>query len=120
MEFISNLFNFNINCTFVFENNGKNIDILNQRKLDLIEYPVLIQEIESINENIIKDLSKEDNLLYSSKKILFANQRMYASKHAFHKNQELGNNLRLLDIPLSKDDLVDVGLELGEFFIYTK
>jgi hypothetical protein len=120
IEFINNLFNYNINCVFVFENNDKNIDILNKRKLDLIEYPALIQELDPINKNILKDLSKETNLFYSSKKILFVNNKMYTSKHAFNKNIPLENNLKLLDIPLSKEDLNDLGLELDEFFVYTK
>lgn len=119
LEFVKFIINNNINCAFVFEKNN-NIDILNKRKFDLIEYPVLIHEIDNINDSVIKDLLNENNLYYSTKKLLFANNKMYGSKHAFNKNIPLENNLKLLDIPLNKKDINNLGLELDEFFVYTK
>ena len=119
LEFIKNMFNNNINCIFVFEKDN-NEDLLNKRKFDLIDYPVLVQEVSKTDQSIIENLVKEKNLLYSSKKLLFANNKMYASKHAFNKNISIENNINLLSIPLNSEDLKDLNLELEEFYIYSK
>jgi len=120
LEFVKYIYDNNINCALVFEKNSNNEDILNKRKFEIIEYPMLVHEIEKTDNKIIEELKNEENLFYSTKKLLFANNKMYPSKHAFDKNIPLENNLKLLDIPLNKEDLNNLGLELDEFFVYTK
>lgn len=119
LEFVQQIYKNNINFVLIFEKDSNN-DILDNRKFDLIDYPILIQEIEKPDQAIIKSLTKETNLLYSSKKLLYSNNKMYASKHAFDKNISLENNLKLLDIPLNPEEINNLNLELDEYFIYTK
>jgi hypothetical protein len=119
IEFINDLINFNINTILVFEKND-NEEILNNRKFTLIEHPFLIQEIKNVDKSIIQNLQKEKNLFYTTKKILYANQNIYSSRHAFNKNILLKNNFELFDIPLKPEDIELLGQELDEFFIYTK
>jgi hypothetical protein len=120
IDFVKNIYNHNFNCIFIFETDKNNKDLLKQRKFQLIDFPVLIQEIEKTDFSIIENLSKESNLLYSSKKILFCNQKLYSTKHAFNKNITLDNKLKLLDIPLTTQDLQSLGQELEDLFIYSK
>lgn len=123
IEFVKNIFKYNINCIFIFEkdeDDQNNELLLNQRKFDLIDYPVLVQEIPIVKKSIIQSLEKENNLFYSSKKILYSNQKIYASRHAFNKNISLENNTDLLDIPLNIHELNLMGQELDEIFIYSK
>lgn len=121
IEFIKEIIKHNINCAIVFEENDNNKDIFNQRKFDLIDFPMLIHKISKTNPSVIKNLLKEnENIFYTSKKLLYANEKMYCSRHSFNKNIHLENNLRLLDIPLKYEDIDNLNQEIDEIFIYSK
>jgi hypothetical protein len=118
-DFIKEIFKHNINCLFVFENDN-NEGLLNERKFDLIEYPVLIHEINKTDKKIIDYLTGSKELFFSSKKVLYCNQKLYSSKYTFDKNIVLENNNKLLDIPLDPKDIQNLGQEIEEFYIYSK
>jgi hypothetical protein len=118
-EFVKELFQHNINCLFVFENDN-NEEVLNNRKFDLIEYPILIHEIKKTDKKIIEHLAQEKELFFSSKKVLYHNKKLYSSKYSFNKNIAFENNDKLLDIALDPKDIINMGEELEEFFIYSK
>jgi hypothetical protein len=68
-----NFYGFNYLCVFDLENNE---DILNQRKLELIEYPHIIEVVQKPKLNI----EYKKNLFYKSNKLLFSNNKAYTSK----------------------------------------
>jgi hypothetical protein len=84
---------FGIKIDFIFnQSSDQNDEMLNQKKLDLIEYQEPINIIENTNKdfNLIKN-----SLFYKSKKFLFANNNIYLSKAAYLENKpiELNSNL---------------------------
>jgi hypothetical protein len=94
-DFINKVKSFGIKIDFIFHKSKSNNDqILNNKKLELIDYQEQINVIESTNNNIniIKDSS-----FYKSKKLLFANNNVYLSKAAYIENKpiELTGNLNV-------------------------
>jgi hypothetical protein len=104
-DFIDQVRSFGIKIDFIFnqESNNEN-EILNQKKLDLIEY--------QDNINIIENSSKDFNLIknstfYRSKKLLFANNNVYLSKAAYLENKSIELNANL-DISQKLSDISDL------------
>jgi hypothetical protein len=85
IDFINKVKFLGIKIDFIF-NKSKNSDenILNSKKLDLIDFPELINVIEETEKPV--DLIKTSTF-YTSKKILFANNKTYLSKTAYLENK---------------------------------
>jgi hypothetical protein len=88
LDFIkeANFLGFKLSCIFHL---NQNEEILNQRKINLIDNPQSI-EIISINENI--NIKIEENTYYKSNKILIANNQIFLSKTAYKENKPVINN----------------------------
>ncbi len=92
-DFIEQVKSFGMKIDFIFHQfPDKNEEILNQKKLDLIEFqePINIIEYAAKDFNLIKN-----STFYRSKKLLFANNKVYLSKAAYLENKpvELDPNL---------------------------
>jgi hypothetical protein len=88
IDFINeaNLLGFKLSCIFDLKDNE---EILNQRKLDLIDVP---QSIEIINANSDFNIDIKDDVYYKSNKILIANNQLFLSKTAYKENKPVNNN----------------------------
>jgi hypothetical protein len=88
IDFINeaNFLGFKLSCIFNLKNNE---EILNQRKLELIDLP---QSIEVINIKSNLDYEIKDNTYYKSSKILIANNQFFLSKTAYKENKPVINN----------------------------
>jgi hypothetical protein len=88
LDFIkeANFLGFKLSCIFHL---NQNEEILNQRKINLIDNPQSI-EIIRINENI--NIKIEENTYYKSNKILIANNQIFLSKTAYKENKPVINN----------------------------
>jgi hypothetical protein len=93
-----NFYGFNYLCIFDFDNNE---EILNQRKLELIEYPQIIEVVQKPKLNI----DYKNNLFYKSNKLLFSNGKAYISKLAENNNTPILNlnELWIKNIPSQED-----------------
>lgn len=98
LDFIkeANLLGFKLSCIFHLDQNE---EILNQRKIDLIDSP---QSIEIINTNENIDLKIEENTYYKSNKILIANNQIFLSKTAYKENNPVINDSKPLVQKLSE------------------
>lgn len=83
--FANNLFNLGFKFMLIFKRNN-NEDVLEQRKLEIIDFPQCIEIIEPIDPKI--DL-KQNSLFYKSNKILFANGKPYLSKSAQEEDKPI-------------------------------
>lgn len=118
-NFINKVKFYGIKIDFIF-NKSKNEDetILNNKKLELIDYPELI--------NIVEDQIKPKKEIkqckfYKSKKILFANNNTYLSKAAYLENKP--TNLEKIDISQKISDINNIDLlveEDGDYCIFYK
>jgi hypothetical protein len=88
LEFINeaNFLGFKLSCIF---NLNKNEEILNQRKLDLIDCP---QSVEVIDINSKIDFEINDETYYKSNKLLIANNEFFLSKTAYEENKPVPHN----------------------------
>lgn len=119
-NFINKARFFGIKLDFIF-NKSKNKDEneLNNKKLELIEYPELINIVE--NQDKPKDLIISSNM-YKSRKILFANNNTYLSKAAYLENKPV-NLTNDLNISQSLKDINNIDLlieEDGDFCLFYK
>lgn len=113
LEFLnqSNQFGFKISCVFYLNNNE---DILDQRKMDLIDTPQLIDVIESDLPPVIEI---QENTYYKSNKLLVANNELFLSKTAFKENRPIINNGAVFEQKLS--ELKDVQSFIKEDLKYS-
>jgi hypothetical protein len=109
-NFINKVKFYGIKIDFIF-NKSKNQDeeSLNNKKLELIEYPELINIVE--NQDKPKDQIKQSNF-YKSKKILFANSNAYLSKAAYLENKPI--NLNSLNVSQKLTDINNIDLLIEE------
>jgi hypothetical protein len=93
--------------------------ILNKKKLDLIEYPELINIIENKNN---PEIDFKTNIKYKSKKILFANNNAYISKAAYLENKPvaLNNDLNLSQRLEDINDIKTLIEEDSEYCLFYK
>ena len=107
-DFINKTKFFGIKLDFIF-NKHKNKDeqVLNNKKLELIDHPEIISIVEK-QEKPIEEIKKSK--FYKSKKILFANNKTYLSKAAFLEDsptQTLAfqpiNNIQNIDLLIEED-----------------
>jgi hypothetical protein len=84
INFINIVKSLGIKIDFIFHKSEKNNEtILNNKKLELLEYQEQINVIENnLNIGLIKD-----SQYYKSKKLLFANNNVYLSKAAYIENK---------------------------------
>jgi hypothetical protein len=105
-----------IKLDFIFnKSKNKNEDILNDKKLQLVDYPELITTIE------YKDKPKDlivSSKAYKSKRILFANNKTYLSRAAFIEDKPVStlesqniNEISNLDLLIEED---------GDFCLFYK
>jgi hypothetical protein len=85
INFAKNLFSLGFKFIFLFkkDNNEKTLE---QRKLDVIDFPQGIEIVEKPSLNID---TKQKNLFYKSNKILFANGKPYLSKSAQEEDKPI-------------------------------
>jgi hypothetical protein len=95
---------------FIFnKSKNKNESVLNNKKLELIDY----QEIINIVENTDKPTEEiKESKFYKSKKILFANNNTYLSKAAYLENKPV--NLDKLDVIQNIKDINNIDLLIEE------
>lgn len=117
INFVKELNNngFNYACVFDLDNNE---DILNKRKLELIDYPVLIETIKKPKFN----LEFNENLFYKSNKLLFCNNNCYISKMDQINNRPSNNLSEVLTkkIETEKDLKILEENDHNFVFIYEK
>lgn len=119
LDFVNKAKFFGIKIDFIF-NKLKNKDeaILNSKKLELIEYPELINIIENKEKPI--DRIKTSSF-YKSKKILFANNNTYLSKAAYLENKPV--DINNIDIKQNLTDIKNINLLIeddGDYCLFCK
>jgi hypothetical protein len=94
-NFLNELYSLNFKVDFVFNKSKEsNEDILNSKKLQLIDHQEVINIIENTNQDF-KNLV-QSSLFYKSKKLLFANNSIYLSKAGYLENKPIiVNNLNI-------------------------
>lgn len=115
-NFINKVKFYGIKIDFIF-NKSKNQDeqSLNSKKLELIEYPELINIVE--NQERPKDQIKQSEF-YKSKKILFANNSAYLSKAAYLENKPVDLNKENISQKLSEINNIDLLIEEDGDYCY--
>jgi hypothetical protein len=118
-DFVNKVKFYGIKIDFIF-NKSKNKDetILNNRKLELIDYPELINIIE--NQEKPKDKIQQSNF-YKSKKLFFANNKTYLSYAAYLENKPV--NLDKLDVSQKISDINNINQlveEDGDYCLFYK
>jgi hypothetical protein len=86
VSFIEKLHNLGIQTSVIFKTDIGNEDDLNNRKLAIIELPINIQEVSVYPKNLPSDIEPEN--IFRTNKILFGNNKIYASKAAFLENKD--------------------------------
>lgn len=109
-DFVNKVKFYGIKIDFIF-NKSKNKDetILNNRKLELIDYPELINIIE--NQEKPKEEIQQSNF-YKSKKLFFANNKTYLSYAAYLEDKPV--HLDKLDVNQKISDINNIDLLLEE------
>jgi hypothetical protein len=119
-EFVQKVKLFGLKIDFIFNKSRNQNEIdLNNKKLELIDYPELITIIETKDKpkNEIKECS-----FYKSKKILFANNNTFLSKAAFLENKPVSLTENL-DISQSIKEIKDINSlidEDGDYCLFYK
>jgi hypothetical protein len=115
-NFINKVKFYGIKIDFIF-NKSKNQDeqSLNSKKLELIEYPELINIVE--NQEKPKDQIKQ-SVFYKSKKILFANNSTYLSKAAYLENKPVDLNKENISQKTSEINNIDLLIEEDGDYCY--
>jgi hypothetical protein len=115
-DFINKVKFYGIKIDFIF-NKSKNQDeqSLNSKKLELIEYPELINIVE--NQEKPKDQIKQ-SVFYKSKKILFANNSTYLSKAAYLENKPVDLNKENISQKTSEINNIDLLIEEDGDYCY--
>jgi hypothetical protein len=92
INFIEKLTFFGINNSCIFKINESSIQKLNNRKEQIIDFPQIIETIETPKFNI--NLSSE-NLYYRTNKIFIANNKMFFGKQSYLNDTPIeGNNFQ--------------------------
>jgi hypothetical protein len=117
IRFVDYLNNLLIRNAIIFKKTKNNEHILNERKLEMIDLPNMIEEIQiDKNSEFLKD-----GFTYRTNKILMANNHFYPSKAAAEENKPVNFNGHTLeqDIKLinNKELLKE---DLDYFLIYQK
>jgi hypothetical protein len=118
-DFVNKVKFHGIKIDFIF-NKSKNKDetILNNRKLELIDYPELINIIESQEKP--KEEIKQSNF-YKSKKLFFANNKTYLSFAAYLEDKPV--HLDKLNVNQKISDIDNINLlieEDGDYCLFYK
>jgi hypothetical protein len=110
LNFVNKVKSLGMKVDFIFnKSKNKNESVLNNKKLELIDY----QEIINIVENTDKPTEEiKESKFYKSKKILFANNNTYLSKAAFLENKPV--NLDKLDVTQNIKDINNIDLLIEE------
>jgi hypothetical protein len=109
-NFINAVKFYGIKIDFIFnKSKNKDVGVLNDKKLELIEYPELINIIE-VPIKPIEEIRQ--SIFYKSKKILFANNNTYLSKAAYLEDKPV--NLNELDCNQKLSDINNVDLLIEE------
>jgi hypothetical protein len=110
ITFVNKVKSLGMKVDFIFnKSKNKNESVLNNKKLELIDYQEIINIVENTDKP--KEEIKESNF-YKSKKILFANNNTYLSKAAFLENKPV--NLDKLDITQNIKDINNIDLLIEE------
>jgi hypothetical protein len=109
-NFINKVKFFGIKIDFIFnKSKNKNETELNNKKLELIEYPEIINIVEH-QEKSKKKI--ETSQFYKSKKILFADNNTYFSKAAYLENKPV--DLNNPNVSQSIKDIINIDLLIEE------
>ena len=109
-NFINKVKFFGIKIDFIFnKSKNKNETELNNKKLELIEYPEIINIVEN-QEKSKKEI--ETSQFYKSKKILFADNNTYFSKAAYLENKPV--DLNNPNVSQSIKDIINIDLLIEE------
>ena len=110
LNFVNKIKSLGMKIDFIFnKSKNKNESVLNNKKLELIDY----QEIINIVENTDKPTEEiRESKFYKSKKILFANNNTYLSKAAYLENKPV--NLDKLDVIQNIKDINNIDLLIEE------
>ena len=110
LNFVNKVKSLGMKVDFIFnKSKNKNESVLNNKKLELIDY----QEIINIVENTDKPTEEiKESKFYKSKKILFANNNTYLSKAAYLENKPV--NLDRLDVTQNIKDIQNIDLLIEE------
>lgn len=118
-EFINeaNMLGFKLIC--VFDLKEDNVEILNQRKFDLIDFP---QTIEVMELKTALNFKVSDNTYYRSNKILVGNNQFYLSRQAFKENKPVNLNTHSVFQSLKDIENIDLFIshDLKYSFIFNK
>jgi hypothetical protein len=108
-----------IKIDFIFnKSKNQNETELNNKKLELIEYPELINIVEN-QKKPVEDIKTAK--FYKSKKILFANNNTYLSKAAYLENKPV--NLDTLNVSQNIENINNLDLlieEDGDYCLFYK
>ena len=110
LNFVNKVKSLGMKVDFIFnKSKNKNESVLNNKKLELIDY----HEIINIVENTDKPTEEiRESKFYKSKKILFANNNTYLSKAAYLENKPV--NLDKLDVIQNIKDINNIDLLIEE------
>lgn len=119
LDFVKKISFFGLKYVFVFKKNKNNNKKLNERKLDLVDMPNILEEIDEISEDV-PDLNTP-NLILRSSKILVDKGQFYSSRAAQLENKpsELLDGyleIETKDI-LNKDNLL---VDISHNLVYIK
>jgi|688.fasta_scaffold221970_2 hypothetical protein len=115
IEFIKQINSNSIKLSIIFDKYKSNcLENLNKKKIDLLDLEETIIVIEQ-NKNSF-DLNKinSENLFYKSKKLLFANNNVYASKRAYLENQPLKQPIDILNSNQKLSEILNRELLISE------
>jgi hypothetical protein len=115
-EFVSKIKSLGIKLDFIFNiSKNKNDDFLNYQKLQLVDYPEIINIVE--HKDKPKDLITSSKA-YKNKKVLFANNKTYLSKAAFLEDKPVSTlEFQNLSEITNLDLLIE---EDGDFCLFYK
>jgi hypothetical protein len=115
-DFVNKVKSFGLKLNFIFnKSKNKNDNELNDKKLELVDHPELINIVE------YKDKAKDlilSSKAYKSKRIIFANNKTYLSKAAFLENKPVSTlEFQNLSEIINIDLLIE---EDGDFCLFYK
>jgi hypothetical protein len=118
IQFIDYLSHFGAKFACIFRSDKSTQENFNNKKLELIDYPINIEEV-NINKSSI-DLSNS-NLFYRSNKIIMANNKIYASKAALEDDKPINITESTVEQAISEIKNLNLFMEELEYFhIYEK
>jgi hypothetical protein len=119
LDFVKKINFFGLKYVFVFRKTKDNESELNQRKLDLLDTPHVLEEI-SQDSNLLSKFNDQDVILRSSK-ILIGNDQFYSSRAAQLENKPSELMDGYLEIEnkniINKDNLI---IDIDHLLMYKK